>query len=111
MGSNPILELLPGGRLTDRDLKSRDFSVVRFYSALDTRNSAIGYCLNMDDCGDPRVSDYTSKWKSGLDVLASFLADILEGRGDPFGHYLHVRLYENLPVITGDVADLELSDA
>jgi hypothetical protein len=57
------------------------------------------------------LSDYTSKWKSWLDLLASFLADILEGRGDPFGHYLHVRLNENPPVVTGDVADLELSDA
>jgi hypothetical protein len=46
-----------------------------------------------------------------LDLLASFLVDILEGVGELFGHYLHVRLYENLPVVTGDVADLELADA
>jgi hypothetical protein len=46
-----------------------------------------------------------------LDLLASVLADILEGAGELFGHYLHVRLYKTSPVATGDVAYLELANA
>ena len=46
-----------------------------------------------------------------LYLLASFLVDILEGVGELFGHHLHVRLYENPPVVTGDVTNLKLADA
>jgi hypothetical protein len=46
-----------------------------------------------------------------LDLLASVLADILEGAGELFGHYLHVRLDENVLVVARDVADLKLADA
>ena len=46
-----------------------------------------------------------------LAFLASFLVDILEGVGEFFAHYLHVRLSENPLVVTGDVTNLKLADA
>jgi hypothetical protein len=46
-----------------------------------------------------------------LDLLAGFLVDILKGVGELLGHDLHVRLYENLAMVTGDVAGLKLADA
>ena len=46
-----------------------------------------------------------------LYLPASFPIYILESVGELFGHYLHVRLYENIFVIAWDVAYLEFADA
>lgn len=61
--------------------------------------------------GIARIELSASMRTNPLDLLASFLVDILEGAGELFGHYLHVRLYENFLVVAGDIADLELTDA